>query len=414
MVMRRIHTLVIGGGQAGLAMSRCLSERSIDHVVLERGRVGERWRSERWESLRLLTPNWQSRLPGYRYQGSDPDGYMTMPEVVEYLEGYAATYGMPVQTEVSVTSLQRAGGRFLVETTQGRWSAAHVVIATGYCDRPFIPRFAGALSPHIAQLPPVAYRNPAQLPDGAVLVVGASSSGIQLADELRRAGRDVILAVGRHTRLPRTYRGRDIMWWLDAMGLLSETVDDVFDHDISRRQPSLQLVGRPDRASLELPMLQAAGVRLAGRVTAVDGPRVSFADDLVAHTAAADIRLAGLLARIDAFVHRSGIRTPEPEPFEPFLWPAPSPVSIDLRAAGIRTVIWATGFRRSYPWLRMPVLGADGDIQHTGGMTSVPGLHVLGMQFQRRRNSAFIDGVGADARDLAEAIAARSVRAAVA
>ena len=201
------------------------------------------------------------------------------------------------------------------------------------------------------------------------------------------------------------------MWWLDAMGVLWETVDDVFDHAISRRQPSLQLVGRPDRASLELPMLQAAGVRLAGRVTAIDGARVSFADDLVAHTAAADARLARLLVRIDAFVHRSGIRTPEPEPFEPFLWPAPSPDSIDLRAARIQTVIWATGFRRSYPWLRVPVLGPDGDIQHAGGVTSVTGLYVLGMHFQRRRNSAFIDGVGRDASDLADAIAARSARA---
>jgi len=412
--MQRIHTLVIGGGQAGLAMSRCLSDRGIEHVVLERGRIAERWRSERWESLRLLTPNWQSRLPGYRYQGHDPDGYMTMSEVVRYLDGYAAAIAAPVEAGVAVTGVRRSGVGFAVDTSRGAWRARHVVVATGYCDQPRIPDAAAALPADIVQLSPTAYRSPAQLPPGGVLVVGASSSGIQLADEIARAGRAVTLAVGRHTRLPRMYRGRDIMWWLDAMGVLTETTAEVFDAAVSRSQPSLQLVGRPDRASLDLPILQARGVRLVGRVTSVDGARVSLSDDLVAHTAAADARLARLLARVDEFVRRTGVPASEPEPFEPFLWPAPTPDAIDLRDAGIRTVVWATGFRRTYPWLHVPVIGADGEIRQAGGVTPVRGLYVLGMHFQRRRNSAFIDGVGADARELADAIAGLAARAAVA
>ena len=412
--MRRIHTVVIGGGQAGLAMSRCLSDRGVDHVVLERGRVAERWRSERWESLRLLTPNWQSRLPGFRYEGDQPDEFMTMPEVVAYLERYSQMLEAPVYTETSVSAVRGTHSGFTVETNRGVWSARNVVMATGYCDRPHVPEEARHLPPDIVQVTPTVYRSPAQLPDGGVLVVGASASGIQLADELQRSGRAVTLAVGRHTRLPRQYRGKDIMWWLDAMGVLVETTDDVFDAATSRKQPSLQLVGWPDHSSLDLPLLQARGVRLAGRLSKVDGTRVSFADDLVAHTAAADVRLARLLGRVDEFIELKAMASTPAEPFEPFVWPNPAPDWLDLRAEQIRTVVWATGFRRVYPWLHLPVIGADGEIRHERGVTAVPGLYVLGMHFQRRRNSSFIDGVGHDAVELAEHITSRGSREAVA
>jgi putative flavoprotein involved in K+ transport len=412
--MGRIDTVVIGGGQAGLAMSRCLSDRGVDHVVFERRRIAERWRSERWESLRLLTPNWQSRLPGFRYGGDDPDGFMTMPEVVAYLERYSRTLTVPVQTDTTVTAVRPRDSGFTVETTRGQWAARSVVIATGYCDRPFVPDQAHDLDADIVQVTPTSYRNAAQLPEGGVLVVGASASGIQLADEIHRSGRAVTLAVGRHTRLPRRYRGKDIMWWLDAMGVFDETTDDVYDVDISRRQPSMQLVGRPDHSSLDLPILQSEGVRLTGKLTQIDRHQVSFADDLVAHTAAADARLARLLGRVDDFIQTTGTPAGPAQPFEPFIWPNPAPESLDLRAEQIRTVLWATGFRRAYPWLHVPVIGRDGEIRHERGVTAAGGLYVLGMHFQRRRKSGFIDGVGSDAAELADHIAARGRREAVA
>lgn len=395
--------LVIGGGQAGLAMSRCLTRRGIDHRVLERGRVAERWRSERWDSLRLLTPNWMSRLPDCRYRGSDPDGFMTMPEVVSYLEGYGRAIQAPVQQQTAVEQVARVGDGFVVRTSSGTLRARAVVIATGYCDAPAVPAMATNLSPAIQQVVPRDYRRPDQLSAGGVLVVGASATGIQLAHEIHGSGRPVTIAVGHHLRLPRRYRGRDILWWFDRMGLLGASADDVHDVELSRQQPSMQLVGRPDHATLSLPLLEAQGVRLTGRLAGLDGTRVHLADDLVAHTAAADIKLAMLRRRIDTHIEAAGLdgEVEQADEFHPFCWPAEAPAAIDLRAEGIRTIVWATGYRRAYPWLDVPVLDAAGDIQHVGGVTPVRGLYVLGLQFQRRRNSAFIDGVGADAEDLA-------------
>ena len=404
--MKRTDTLIIGGGQAGLAMSRCLSDRSVDHVVLERGRVGERWRSERWDSLRLLTPNWQSRLPGFRYDGPDPDGYMTMPEVIDFLERYRRSFDAPVEEGTDVLSVSRQDLGYRVVTDRGIWEAPTVVIATGQCDVPLVPDFASRLSPDVVQIVPSKYRNPGQLPEGGVLVVGAAASGIQLAEEIQLSGRPVTIAVGRHTRLPRLYRGRDILWWFDQMGIFDETPDRVHDRERSRSQPSLQLVGRPDRSSLDLITLQDEGVRLAGKVVGAEGDQVFFADDLVAYTARADVKLARLLKRIDAYVESHGLDSEvgPKEPFIPFFWPAPGPEVIDLRAQGIRTVLWATGFRRRYPWLTVPVLDARGEIRHEGGITPARGLYVLGLQFLRRRNSNFIDGVGGDAMELASHI----------
>jgi putative flavoprotein involved in K+ transport len=407
--MRRINTVIIGGGQAGLAMSRCLLERGIEHVVLERGRVGERWRSERWDSLRLLTPNWQTRLPGFRYTGPEPDGYMGMAELIGFLEQYAASFAAPIETGTSVLSVARDDDGFRVGTDRGEWRARHVVIATGYCDVPIVPAWGGALPREVVQVVPNAYRHPGELPEGGVLVVGASATGIQLAEEIHESGRPVTLAVGRHLRLPRTYRGRDILWWLDALGVFADSVDSVADVRASRRQPSLQLVGRPDRRSLDVARLSQQGVRLVGRLLGADGSRVAFDNDIIATTVAADLKLAQLLTRIDQFIAARGLEgeLPGPEPFEP-TWPAAFdalPTSIDLSAAGIRTVVWATGFRRHYPWLRIPVLDGEGEIRHEGGVTPVPGLYVLGLHFQRRRNSGFIDGVGADAEFLVTHIA---------
>lgn len=404
--MLHVDSVVIGAGQAGLAMSRGLTDRGVRHVVVERGRIGERWRSERWDSLRLLTPNWQSRLPGFRYEGPEPDGYMTMAEVVSYLERYAASFRAPVESAVEVTSVSRGTGGFRVNSTRGSWLATTVVIATGYAQHPWRPRLAERLDPEVAQLAPTEYRRPSQLGEGGVLIVGASASGLQLADELNRAGRDVTIAVGHHTRLPRDYRGADILWWLDRMGIFDETGGQVYNVDVSRDQPSLQLVGHPDRVTLDLAGLRDRGVRVVGRLVDLDGTQARFADDLVATVAASDTKLAVLLSRIDAFIDAKGMNAPAPPAFKPHaLTFADAGTSMDLRRAGVGTVLWATGFRRSYPWLRVPVLDERGEIRHVGGLTPVAGLYVVGLHFLRRRNSSFIDGVGADALALSEHLA---------
>ena len=246
-------TVVIGAGQAGLAVSRCLTERSIDHVLLERGDVAHSWRTGRWESLRLLTPNWQSRLPGYAYQGSDPDGYMDMPEVISFLTNYAECVDAPVQRQTAVTSVQLAGDDgYRVTTTQGIWHCDAVVIASGACNVPDVPALADAVPAGITSLTPAGYRNPSQLDEGGVLIAGASATGIQLADEIQRSGRPVTLAVGGHVRAPRVYRGRDIMWWLEAAGVLRERYDEVDDIVRARGLPSFQLIGSVNRAGYTL------------------------------------------------------------------------------------------------------------------------------------------------------------------
>ncbi|HEU4333031.1 MAG TPA: NAD(P)/FAD-dependent oxidoreductase [Candidatus Eisenbacteria bacterium] len=407
--MYRTNTIIVGGGQAGLAMSRSLLDRGIGHLVLERGRVAERWRSERWDSLRLLTPRWQTRLPGWSYRGPDPAGFMTRGEVIDFLESYARSFRAPVLEGVTVLGVTRhASGGFRVETDRGDWRAPNVVVATGHCERPFVPDFAAALPPDVEQVVPTRYRNPSQLARGGVLVVGASATGVQLAAEIHRSGRPVTLAVGGHTRLPRTYRGRDIMEWLDVVGIWDERYDQVRDIAAARRQPSLQLIGSDDHRSLDLGSLQALGVRLAGRAVGASRGRVELADDLSESVAAADDRLARLLDRIDAFIRGTGLddRLPAPESARR-IEVGRAPLSIDLAASGVRTVLWATGYRRNYDWLHAPVLDARGEIRHDGGVTAVPGLYVLGLQFLRRRKSSLLDGVGSDAGDLADHIERR-------
>ena len=405
--MRTIDTLIIGGGQAGLAMSHCLAGHGIDHVVIERGHIGERWRSERWPTLRLLTPNWQTRLPGHQYAGRDAEGFMSMPDVVELLDGYARTGRLPVQTNCAVHDVSPQPGGFVVHTSHDTWRARSVVIATGHCDTPLVPECARHVSPDIHQLTPSRYRGPHTMPAGGVLVVGASSSGVQIADELLRAGRDVAIAVGRHLRMPRRYRGRDILSWMDAMGLLRQPLRDTPAPEAARRQPSLQLVGDAVPRTLDLGVLHDRGALVVGRLSAMRGHVATFDEDLLATTVAADAKLATLLARIDVFVASLGRRVVAAEPFEP-LWPrfTDAPRELDLRALGISTIVWATGFTRRYPWLRVPgALDARGQLRHDEGVMRPPGLYVIGLQFQRRRNSAFIDGVGLDALELAQHLA---------
>lgn len=396
--MQRTDVLVIGGGQAGLAASFWLTTHGIDHAVLERGRIGERWRSATWDSLRLQTPRWQSRLPGWSYSGPDPDGYMATGELVTYLERYARSFSAPLYAGIAVHAIAPTPDGYVAETSAGPWRARAVILATGYCDTAALPRFAHQLSSRVCQLVPTSYRRPEQLPAGGVLVVGASASGVLLADELRAAGRDVTLAVGGHTRLPRHHLGRDIYWWLDAMGILTESVHATHDLAAARRQPSMQLVGDASGRSVDLHALQSTGVRLVGRAVDAQGETLRLADDLAATTAAADARARRLVGRIDAFASARGLAPRGPAATITPVNPGSTPTRLSLRDERITTVIWATGFRRDYSWLHVPGVLRDGELVHDGGVTPAPGLYALGLRFQRRRNSSFLDGVGDDAR----------------
>jgi|MudIll2142460700_1097286.scaffolds.fasta_scaffold01507_3 putative flavoprotein involved in K+ transport len=408
--MHRSDVLVIGGGQAGLAASFWLSARGIDHAVLERGRIGERWRTASWDSLRMQTPRWQSRLPGWSYTGPNVDGFMSIGELLAYLEGYARSFAAPLYGGIAVRAIAPAPDGYLVETDAGAWHARAVILATGYCDRPAVPRFAHQLSPRVHQLVPASYRRPDELPPGGVLVVGASASGVLIADELRAAGREVTIAVGGHTRIPRRHLGRDIYWWLDVMGVLTETVHDTHDLEAARRQPSMQLVGDDSGRSLDLGTLRAAGVRLVGRMIDAGRETIELADDLAATTAAADARASRLVARIDAFAEARELAPRGPAAAVTPIAPRSAPTRLSLADERISTVIWATGFRRDYTWLRVPGVVAGAELVHDGGVTPSPGLYALGLRFQRRRNSSFLDGVGDDARAVVEHLARRLER----
>ena len=400
----RTTTVVIGAGQAGLAMSRCLTERSVDHVVLERAEVANSWR-HRWDSLRLLTPNWLSRLPGYRYQGDDPDGYMSMPEVVEYLTGYAAAIDAPVRTGTEVCALRAAaaGDGYVVITTDGEWQAPSVIIASGAYNQPDIPALAAAVPAGLDTVTPDEYQGPDQLADGGVLVVGAGATGIQLADEIHRSGRPVTLAVGGHVRVPRVYRGMDIMWWLDAAGVLDERYDEVDDINRVRGLPSFQLVGSPERQTLDLNTLQDMGVRLVGKLAGitVDGT-AQFSGSLRNACTLADLKLGRLLDTIDTWATEHGLdgEAEAPRRYQPTRVEASPPLLLKLSTGRFKTILWATGFHSEYPWLHLPLLDAKGRIRHDGGVTPAPGVYVVGENFLRRRKSSFIDGVGRDAEDL--------------
>ncbi len=399
--MPTIDTVVIGGGHAGLAVSRLLTAEQRDHVILERGRIGERWRTERWDSLHLLTPNWMMRLPAWGYRGPEPDAYMGAPAFVRHLERYAASFGAPILGGTTVEAVCSAANGYLIMTPGGIWHARHVVVATGPHGVPRVPATLDAIDGVDHVVTSASYRSPDRLPRGGVLVVGASSSGVQIADELNRAGREVVLSVGGHTRVPRLYRGVDIFWWLESTGRLARTIEEVRDPAAARRERSLQLVGRngTERTDVDLPALQARGVRLAGRLERAAGSVVTFRDDLQDTTVTADRRMHHLLDAVDEYVARTGLTDevwPASRP-QPLHLPAPL-ARLDLAGEGISTVVLAAGYRPDHSWLRLPVLNADGSIRQRRGITEAPGVYVVGQRFQHRRDSGFIDGARYDAR----------------
>ena len=370
--------------------------------MLERGEVANSWRRERWDSLRLLTPNWQSRLPGFGYDGTDPDGYMDVREVVDFISRYAATGGVPIRTQTTVTSLSPRDGGYRVATTEGTFDCRAVVLASGACNLPSVPALRQALPESIRSLTTFDYRNPDSLPEGGVLVVGASATGVQLADEIHRSGRPVTLSVGEHVRLPRTYRGRDVLWWMDASGVWNQRYDEVDDVARARRLPSPQLVGTPHRITLDLNALSAIGVEIVGRLSTIRDGRALFSGGLRNQFALADLKMERLLDTFDewARTHERDAEAGAPERFAPTRSPESSRLSIDLRRGEIRSVIWATGFRPDYSWLRVPVLDEKGFLRHEGGVVDAPGLYTLGLPLLRRRKSSFIYGAEDDARDV--------------
>jgi putative flavoprotein involved in K+ transport len=384
-------------------MSRCLADRSIDHVVLERGEVAHTWRTERWDSLRLLTPNWQSRLPGFGYAGDDPDGYRTIPEVIEFIGDYAKAIAAPVRTHTTVTSVRGTETGYLVRTDQGDWQCRTVVLASGACNIARVPAFADQVPSSIAMLTAQQYRNPGRLADGGVLVVGASASGTQIALEIQRSGRPVTLSVGEHIRAPRMYRGKDLEWWMDAAGVLDERYDQVDDIARARRVPSLQLAGTPDRSTLDLNALADIGVTLVGRIAGIAGGKAQFAGSLRNMCALSDLKMARLLDLIDAWACENGVddKVDPPHRLPPTRVADSPPLGMDLTSGAIRTIVWATGYRADHSWLEVPVFDRKGAIRHDGGVVDAPGLYLMGMQFLRRRKSALIDGAGDDARELA-------------
>jgi len=389
-------------------MSRCLADRSIDHVVLERGEVANSWKNERWDSLRLLTPNWQSRLPGFGYQGVEPDAYRDMTETISFIERYAEVISAPVETQTTVSSVRRENGGYKIATDRGTWRTKTVVIASGACNVPSVPALAASVPPEVATLTPMEYKNPDQLRDGGVLVVGASATGTQIAAEVHRSGRPVTVSVGEHVRVPRVYRGRDIKWWMDRCGLLDEFYEEYDNLERVRSLPSPQLAGSDDRRTLDLNSLTEIGVKLIGRLAGIQDGKAQLSGSLPNQVALADLKMNRLLDRIDEWVMENGLEN-EVEPshrFEPTQFESAPPLGLDLTSGQIRTIIWATGYRPDHSYIDVPAFDRKGRLRHDGGVVEAPGMYLMGIPFLRRRKSSLIDGAGDDARDLSSHLAA--------
>ncbi|MQA09021.1 MAG: SidA/IucD/PvdA family monooxygenase [Pseudonocardiaceae bacterium] len=400
----QIEVLVVGGGQAGLAMSEHLSNHRVPHLVLERHRIAERWRSERWDSLVTNGPAWHDRFPGLEFLDVDPDGFASKEQVADYFVGYATKISAPIRCGVEVTSVRRNFGRpgFRVQTSDGVINARFIVCATGPFQRPVIPPIVpdGAVP---VQIHSSAYRNPKQLPEGAVLVVGAGSSGVQIADELRQSGRPVYLSVGPHDRPPRRYRGRDFCWWLGVLGKWdAETPPQGAEH------VTIAVSGANGGHTVDFRDLAARGVQLAGMTASFDNGTLRFSRDLGENIAGGDANYLSLLDEADAYVARNGLSLPE-EPGARALGPDPECVTnplveLDLADAGVTSIVWATGFATEYGWLQVDAFDEDGKPKHRRGVSSEPGVYFLGLPWLSRRGSSFIWGVWHDAKFLADHI----------
>jgi putative flavoprotein involved in K+ transport len=404
--MNNMHTdcVIIGAGHSGLAMSQCLTECSVNHVILERGEVANSWKQERWDSLRLLTPNWQTNLPGYAYSGNDPDGYMTVNELSRFIEQYADHISAPLHLGTTVSAVQAEAVGYKVVTDRGTWHCNSLVIASGACNIANVPRVAESAPDSIHMLTAQQYRNPDHLEQAGVLVVGASASGLQLAEEIHRSGRPVTLAVGEHVRLPRTYRGKDIQWWMDKLGIFDERFDEIDDINRGRNLPSPQLIGTPERTSLDLNRLAIQGINLRGRLAGFNDGKAQFSGSLANTCELADLKMNRLLKRIDEYAleHKLETQLPAARRYSKTRTDSDAPLLMDLQKSNIKTILWATGYRPDYAWLDLPVFDHKGRIRHSGGIVDHPGIYLMGTPLLRRRKSSFIHGAADDARELSE------------
>ena len=405
MPVEKVDTIVVGGGQAGLAMSEHLSQCGVPHLVLERHRIAERWRSERWDSLVANGPAWHDRFPGMEFPDAHPDSFPPKEKVADYFVAYGEMIAAPVRCGVEVRKVRRNEGRpgFLVETSDGTFEANNVVAATGAFQCPIIPKVVPE-DAGIVQIHSTGYRNPGQLPDGAVLIVGAGSSGVQIADELSRAGRRVYLSVGPHQRPPRAYRGRDYCWWLGVLGKWdAETPGPGTEH------VTIAVSGAHGGYTIDFRRLAARGMTLVGMTQSYENGMLTFAPDLADNIAYGDANYMAVLDEADAYVLRNGLDLPE-EPdarrIGPDLECMTNPIrELNLKDAGVTSIIWATGFTSDYSWLKVDAFDEKGKPKHQRGVSSEPGIYFLGLSWQSRRGSAFIWGVWHDAKHLADRIA---------
>jgi len=407
--VNRVGVAIVGGGQAGLSTSWYLTRDGVDHVVLEARTLGHEWRDRRWDNFTLVTPNWHCRLPGYAYDGPDPDGFMTRDEVVTWLAGYAPTFDPPVVENTAVTRLrEREGGGFVLTTAgpggEETWEAEHVVLATGGYHLPIVPPWASALDPSIVQLQSGDYRNAAQLPEGAVLVVGSGQSGAQIAEDLHLEGRQVHLALGDAPRVARFHRGRDSMTWLAEMGLYDTPVAQYPGGVAAREKTNHYVTGRDGGRDIDLRQFALEGMRLYGLLDGGRGTSLSFRPTLSAALDGADAVYTSICRDIDRHIEAHGIDAPPATPYEPVWVPESEPTDLDLAAEGITSVVWAIGYRPDYRWVQVGVFDGSGRPTHTRGVTSVPGLYLLGLPWLHTWGSGRFHGIARDAEHVAGCI----------
>ncbi|MFM2312155.1 MAG: hypothetical protein RLZZ04_1431 [Cyanobacteriota bacterium] len=404
----RYPVIIVGGGQAGLSVSYCLKQKGIDHIIFEKHSIGHEWRSRRWDTFCLVTPNWQCQLPGYPYPGNDPYGFMGKDEIVKYLEGYAARFNPPIKEGVTVNKVkQTETGLYAVSTSIGEYIGDRIIIAVSGYHTPKIPRIAEGLPRSIHQLHSSAYKNPESLPAGSVLVVGTGQSGCQIAEDLHLAGRQVHLCVGGAPRSPRLYRGKDAVEWLDKMGYYDLSIDEHPKKETARSNTNHYLTGRDSGREIDLRKFALQGMKLYGRLRSIEDGKLEFQDDLRHNLDRADAVAENIKQNIDLYIEKAQIKAPIEPPYTPVWQPENSELNLDLVAANIQSVIWSTGFQTDFSWIDLPVFNGSGYPHYDRGVTNLPGCYFIGLPWLHTWGSGRFSGVAHDANYLAEYIAIR-------